>query len=74
MEGLDKVLRRLTGLLRTSPRGPILETGEGEIWRLDTEDDLASMIGHEVIAEGTVQGVDRLALLWIGPKATSHAA
>ncbi|TYC78747.1 DUF5818 domain-containing protein [Novosphingobium sp. BW1] len=57
--------RRLTGLLRLNGRSAVLETGDGELIFLVSEDDLASFHDQQVVAEGQMTGPDRLTLTWI---------
>lgn len=59
--------RRLTGLLRLNGRSAVLETGEGDLIYLVTEDDLAVFHDQQVVAEGQMTGPDRLMLIWIAP-------
>lgn len=56
---------RLTGFLRMTERGPILECRDEALWRVRSDDDLASFAGSDVVVEGTPFGQD-LTLLWIG--------
>jgi hypothetical protein len=47
-------------------RGLILTTDDSEVWVIDTDDDVAGLIGHRVVIEGTAAGLDRLTAEWIG--------
>lgn len=57
--------RRLTGLLRLNGRSAVLETAEGDLIFLVSEDDLAPFRDQQVVAEGQMAGPDRLMLTWI---------
>lgn len=47
-------------------RGLILTTDDRELWIVDTDDDVARLIGHRVMVEGVAAGLDRLKADWIG--------
>jgi hypothetical protein len=61
--------RRLTGTLRMSGSSPLLEAGDSLFFRLVSSDDLSDYDGSPVIVEGTLSGIDRLQLEWIGRSA-----
>lgn len=58
--------KRVTGTLDRGRRGMILTTDDGELWVIDTDDDVAHLAGHRVMVEGTTSGLDRLRADWIG--------
>ena len=58
--------KRMPGMLDRGPRGLILTTDDSELWVVDTDDDVARLIGRRVIVEGAVAGLDRLKAAWIG--------
>ena len=53
-------------MLGRGRRGLILTTGDSELWVIDTDDDVARLIGRRVMVEGTTVGLDRLKADWIG--------
>ncbi|MBO9579495.1 MAG: hypothetical protein J7498_01220 [Sphingobium sp.] len=57
---------RLRGTLRIGERGPVLETEDGPVWRLETSDDLGDRCDQQVQIEGFRRGPGSLELLWIG--------
>ena len=57
---------RVTGLLKTSPRGVLLEVEDGGVFVLDTDRDTALLLGKRVIVEGVRTGFDRLDVEWLG--------
>lgn len=57
--------RRLTGLLRLNGRSAVLETVEGDLIFLVSEDDFAPFHDQQVVAEGQMVAPDRLTLTWI---------
>lgn len=57
---------RLTGLLKHSPRGPIVEVDDGGSWVLDHDQDVRELLGRRVVVEGKRSGFDRLDVMWIG--------
>lgn len=59
--------RRLTGLLRLNGRSAVLETGDGDLIFLVSEDDLTPFHDQQVVTEGQMAGPDRLTLTWIAP-------
>lgn len=64
--------KRVSGMLAHGSCGLILTTDDSELWVVDTDDDVARLIGHRVMVEGTAAGLDRLRADWIG--AAPHAA
>lgn len=58
--------KRISGLLRRASRGLILTTDQGEIWVIETDDEVADLLGYRVVVEGTAAGLDRLKTDWIG--------
>ena len=50
---------RVTGILQLARRGPVVLTGEGA-WLLETDDDLRSLVGRTIVAEGERQGLDHI--------------
>ena len=58
--------RRVSGTLTSGARGYSLLTKAGDLWILDCADIDSDLIGREVTAEGTLAGLDRLKLDWIG--------
>ena len=65
MSSHQPTYRRLTGLLRLNGRSAVVETGDGELIFLVSEDDLAPFHDQQVVAEGQMAGPDRLTLTWI---------
>ena len=57
---------RVSGTLGQGARGFTLQNDAGELWALDVVDIDAKLVGKPVIAEGTLAGLDRLHLDWIG--------
>lgn len=53
-------------MLASSPRGYSLQTEAGDLWVLDSEDIDPALVGTRVTVEGTLSGLDRLKLDWIG--------
>lgn len=64
--------KRVSGMLNRGRRGLILTTDDGDLWIIDTGEDVAHLAGHRVTVEGTASGLDRLKADWIG--AAPHAA
>lgn len=62
----NNAYRRMTGRLRLNGRSAILETADGSLIYLVTTDDLAAFDDRNVVVEGQLSGLDRLALTWIG--------
>ncbi|MBA2935253.1 hypothetical protein HZF05_14285 [Sphingomonas sp. CGMCC 1.13654] len=58
---------RLSGLVRIGPRYAMLETDDGTLWRLRSDEDLQPHADRRTTVEARVSAADELALLWIGP-------
>ena len=58
--------KRVSGMLGRGGRGLILTTDDSEIWVIDTDDDVAHLIGRRVVVEGAAASLDRLTADWIG--------
>ncbi len=58
--------KRITGRLDLGPRGLNLLTDAGDLWVLDRDDFDSDLIGRVVVAEGTLTGLDRLRVDWLG--------
>lgn len=58
--------KRLSGMLSRGERGQILTTEDGELWVIDTEDDVTRLVGRRIVIEGAPAGLDRLTADWIG--------
>jgi len=63
--------RRVSGVLNSGARGLTLQNEAGELWVLDTADIDPELIGKPVTVEGTLTGLDRLQLDWIGATESS---
>jgi hypothetical protein len=48
-------------------RGLILTTDQHEIWVIEAEDNVDSLLGSKVIVDGVITGIDRVRADWIGP-------
>lgn len=57
---------RLSGMLGQGGRGPHLTTDEGDLWVLEVVDFDPALVGRRVTVEGSLAGLDRLQLDWIG--------
>jgi hypothetical protein len=57
---------RLSGLLKDSARGLILELDDGGVYALDVDPSAREFLGMRVTLEGTRAGFDRLDIDWIG--------
>jgi hypothetical protein len=57
---------RVTGILLSSSRGPVLEVEGGGVYALDLDRDAARLFGQRVTVEGLRSGFDRLDVEWIG--------
>lgn len=57
---------RVTGLLSRGSRGFVLSATEDGLWVIDADGPLDQLVGENVIAEGTIVGLDRLKADWIG--------
>lgn len=64
--GVSGSRKRVSGMLGCGRRGLILTTDDSELWVVDTDDDVARLIGRRVMVEGTAAGLDRLRADWIG--------
>lgn len=64
--GVSGSRKRVSGMLGRGRRGLILTTDDSELWVVDTDDDVARLIGRRVMVEGTEAGLDRLRADWIG--------
>ena len=58
--------KRVSGMLSRGKRGLILTMDDGDFWVIDTDDDVARLIGRCVKVEGAAAGLDRLKADWIG--------
>lgn len=58
---------RLSGLLARTARGLLLTTSNGEIFAIETEDEVVALIDQQVIIDGTMTADERLHADWIGP-------
>lgn len=58
--------RRVSGTLTSGVRGYSILTKAGDLWMVHGEDIDLELIGRVVTAEGTLAGLDRLKLDWIG--------
>ncbi len=65
----SRAYRRLTGRLRLNGRSAVLETEEGDLLYLDTDDDLTAFEGSRVVVEGQLSRSGRMALTWLGAAA-----
>lgn len=57
---------RVTGRLGWGPRGFTILTDADDLWVLNWDDFDNKMIGRIVVAEGTLTGLDRLQVDWLG--------
>lgn len=64
----------MTGLLSRGNRGLVLSAKDDAMWIIDADLPIEQLIGEDVIAEGTVIGLDRLKADWIGVASTSGRA
>lgn len=53
-------------MLSRGKRGLILTTDDSELWVIDTDDDVARLLGQRVVVEGVPTGLDRLRVDWVG--------
>lgn len=58
--------RRISGRLEHVPRGIAVVTEAGDHWVLEGYEPANDDFGSEVTAEGTVIGLDRLRVEWLG--------
>lgn len=63
---MNKPRRRIAGRLDYGPRGMHVVTEAGDRWVVENQDIEPELIGRQVVAEGTVVGLDRLKVDWIG--------
>lgn len=61
---------RVSGVLNHGMRGLNILTDAGDLWVLDNDDVNPDLLGRRVTAEGTLAGLDRLNLDWIGEVST----
>ena len=61
---------RVTGLLSRGSRGFVLSAKDDGMWVVDADGSMDQLIGKNVIAEGTIVGLDRLKADWIGIAST----
>lgn len=61
---------RASGTLGRGKRGMILTTNDDEVWIIESEESVDSLVGTDVIVDGTVVGLDRLKADWIGVSST----
>jgi hypothetical protein len=59
--------QRIAGTLDRAKRGLILTTDQHEIWVIEAEDNVDSLLGSKVIVDGVITGIDRVRADWIGP-------
>lgn len=57
---------RVSGLLKRSSRGFVLEVEDGGVWALDLDRNPKAIVGRRVTVEGVRSGFDRLDVEWIG--------
>jgi hypothetical protein len=62
---------RVTGLLSRGNRGFVLSVKDDAVWVIDADQPIDQLVGEDVVAEGTVIGLDRLKADWIGVATTS---
>jgi hypothetical protein len=62
---------RVTGLLSRGNRGSVLSVKDDAVWVIDADQPIDQLVGEDVVAEGTVIGLDRLKADWIGVATTS---
>ena len=58
--------KRVTGMLSQAKRGLTLTTDDAELWIVETDDDVAQLLGKRIVVEGDTAGLDRLKAVWIG--------
>lgn len=70
MDGIQHIMntnrKRISGRLEHVPRGIAVVTDAGDLWVLEDVEPSNDDFGSEVIAEGTVIGLDRLRVEWLG--------
>lgn len=57
---------RVAGLLSRGSRGFVLSGKDDGMWVIDADGPMDQLVGENVIAEGTIVGLDRLKADWIG--------
>jgi hypothetical protein len=57
---------RVTGILLSSARGPVLQVDDGGVFALDLDHDATRLFGQRLTVEGLRSGFDRLDVEWIG--------
>ena len=58
---------RIAGILDRAKRGLIVTTDQQEIWVIEVEDNVDSLLGSKVIVDGVITGIGRVRADWIGP-------
>jgi Protein of unknown function (DUF5818) len=58
--------KRVSGVLSHGGRGLNILTDAGDLWVIDRDDVDPDLLGRRVTAEGTLAGLDRLNIEWIG--------
>ena len=70
MDGIQQIMnmkrKRISGRLQHLPRGVAIVTDAGDHWVLEDYVPSNDDFGFEVTAEGTVVGLDRLRVEWLG--------
>ncbi len=70
MDGIQLTMNanrlRISGRLEHVPRGIAVVTDAGELWVLEDFEPSNDDFGVDVTAEGTVIGLDRLKVEWLG--------
>lgn len=59
---------RIVGTLSDSSRGPMLLTKAHVAWIIETETDIASLVGSRVLVEGTKTSMDRISADYVGKR------
>lgn len=57
---------RVTGLLSQGSRGFVLSATDDSMWIIDADGPMDHLVVENVIAEGTIVGLNRLKADWIG--------
>lgn len=57
---------RVSGTLSRGRRGLNLTTEQGELWVIETDQNIDHLIGGRILAEGIHEGLDRLRADWVG--------
>ena len=58
---------RIRGILRASERGFLLESDDGDVWRVEGAQPYADLLDRPVIVEAYRRSPSLLVLLWAGP-------